>query len=167
MTTIDSSTMYEVVTTPDGPFVVVERAGAVIAAGWSGDVGVVAARAGVGPAEVSSATLASADAVRAWYAGNIDALGGVVVEQQGTEFQSAVWEALRQIPRGQVRRYGEMAEALGRPGASRAVGTACSRNAVALFVPCHRVVSASGALTGFAWGVDVKRSLLRRENPAP
>ena len=85
--------------------------------------------------------------MRTWYAGNADALGGVAVEQPGTEFQSAAWEALRQIPSGRVHRYGEVAKGLARPGASRVVG-------------------ASGNLTGFAWGVDIKRALLRRENPA-
>lgn len=163
MTTPTPTPTYEVVDTPDGPFVVVERAGAVIAAGWSGDVDVIAARAGLKPGAVTLATVASADAVRGWYDGDAQALDGIDVEQSGTEFQARVWGALRQIPAGEVRRYGEVAAGLGSPGASRAVGAACGRNAVALFVPCHRVVGASGKLTGFAWGVDVKRSLLQRE----
>jgi len=154
---------FEVVDTPDGPFVVVERSGAVIAAGWSDDVDLIAARAGIGPGAASQATLASADAARAWYAGDAQALERVEVSQGGTDFQAAVWQELRHIPIGQVRRYGEVALALGSPGASRAVGAACGRNAAALFVPCHRVVGASGKLTGFAWGIDVKRSLLARE----
>jgi len=158
---------FEMVDTPDGPFVVVERSGVVIAAGWSDHVDLIAARAGVQPDSVTRASLASADAVRAWYAGDAQALERVEVSQAGTAFQAAVWGQLRQIPSGQVRRYGEVALALGSPGASRAVGAACGRNAVALFVPCHRVVGASGKLTGFAWGVDVKRSLLEREALAP
>lgn len=155
---------YEIVQTPDGPFTVVERAeGAVVAAGWSADAAQIAARAKIPADALESGTVASADAARAWYAGDASALDGVRVAQSGTDFQGAVWEVLRQIPRGEVRRYGEVAALLGSPGASRAVGAACGRNAVALFVPCHRVVGASGALTGFAWGVDVKRSLLQRE----
>lgn len=155
---------YEMVETPDGPFTVVENAdGAVVAAGWSADAVQIAARAKVPAEAIRQGMVAAGPAVRAWYAGDDAALDGVCVEQGGTEFQQRVWEALRAIPRGAVRRYGELAMALGSPGASRAVGAACGRNAVALFVPCHRVVGASGALTGFAWGVDVKRSLLERE----
>lgn len=161
MTIVDATTTHDLVDTPDGPFTVVERGGAVVAAGWSADAVAIAARAGLEPG--SRASLASADAVRAWYAGDAAAFDGIRVDQSGTEFQAQVWEALRGIPRGRVLRYGEVAEALGRPGASRAVGAACGRNAVALFVPCHRVVGASGSLTGFAWGVEVKRSLLARE----
>lgn len=163
MTMTKPHAVYEVVDTPDGPFVVVERAGAVIAAGWSDDVDEIAGRAGLKPGDASPAATASADAVRGWYDGDARALDGIKVEQSGTEFQAKVWAALREIPAGEVRRYGEVAAALGSPGASRAVGAACGRNAVALFVPCHRVVGASGKLTGFAWGVDVKRSLLAHE----
>lgn len=161
MTSLTAPTLFEIVDTPDGPFIVVERAGAVVAAGWSADADAVASRARLLPGE--RATLASADAVRAWYSGNTVALDNVRVEQSGTAFQSTVWAELRRIPRGQVRRYGEVAAELGNPGASRAVGAACGRNTVALFVPCHRVVGASGSMTGFAWGVEIKRSLLDRE----
>ncbi len=170
---------YETVDTPDGPFTLVENAdGAVVASAWSDDVDALAARAGLAPGDFEPADLTRADltradltpgahrasqAVRAFYAGDPHAPAGVPVAQNGTAFQTAVWAALRDIPVGEVRRYGELAAALGSPGASRAVGAACGRNAVALFVPCHRVVGASGALTGFAWGVDVKRSVLARE----
>lgn len=153
-----------VIDTPDGPFTVVESAdGTVVAAGWSADLEAVAGRARIDAGDVAPRATASADAVRAWYAGDTRALDAIPVEQSGTAFQSAVWAALREIPSGEVRRYGEMAAAMGSPGASRAVGAACGRNAVALFVPCHRVVGASGKLTGFAWGVEVKQSLLARE----
>lgn len=155
---------YETLDTPDGPFTVVENAdGAVVASAWSADVEAVAARAGLAPGDVSQGDCRASAAVRAFYAGDARAPASVPVAQRGTEFQTAVWAALREIPPGEVRRYGELAADLGRPGASRAVGAACGRNAVALFVPCHRVVGASGALTGFAWGVDVKRSVLTRE----
>lgn len=155
---------YETLDTPDGPFTLVENAdGAVVASAWSGDVEAVAERAGLASGDVSPGTCRASQAVRAFYAGDIRAPAGVPVAQSGTAFQMAVWAALREIPPGEVRRYGELAAALGSPGASRAVGAACGRNGVALFVPCHRVVGASGALTGFAWGVDVKRSVLTRE----
>lgn len=155
--------VYQQLDTPDGPFTIVERDGAVVASGWTADAVALAARAGIGAADLVAGDCEAAPAVFAWYAGDAAALDGVRVEQAGTDFQMAVWGALRTIPRGHVRRYGELAASLGRPGASRAVGAACGHNAVALFVPCHRVVGASGALTGFAWGVDVKRSLLARE----
>ncbi len=160
--------VYQQLDTPDGPFTIVERDGAVVASGWTDDVVGLAARARVGadgvtPGDLAPGDCVAAPAVLAWYAGDDGALDNVRVEQAGTEFQMAVWRALREIPRGALRRYGEIATELGSPGASRAVGAACGRNAVALFVPCHRVVGASGALTGFAWGVDVKRSLLARE----
>jgi methylated-DNA-[protein]-cysteine S-methyltransferase len=79
---------------------------------------------------------------------------------QGTEFQKAVWEQLRTIPFGEVRSYGEVASRIGKPSAARAVGAACSKNPVMLAVPCHRVIGASGALTGFAGGLDMKTALL-------
>lgn len=155
---------FETLDTPDGPFTVIENPdGAVVASGWSDDVEAVAARAGIAAADVGPGECAASAAVLAFYAGDVAAPAGVPFAQHGTAFQAAVWSALRQIPLGEVRRYGELAAALGSPGASRAVGAACGRNAVALFVPCHRVVGASGALTGFAWGVNVKHSVLDRE----
>lgn len=156
--------IFETIETPDGPFTLVEQAdGEVVAAGWSDDVSAVAARAGLTGADVVAGECAASGAVKDFYAGDASAPGRVAVAQRGTPFQLAVWAALREIPAGRVRRYGELAAQLGSPGASRAVGAACGRNAVALFVPCHRVVGASGSLTGFAWGVDVKRSLLQAE----
>ena len=154
----------ETLDTPDGPFTLIESSdGAVVASGWSDDVEAVAARAGIASDDVGPGECTASAAVLAFYAGDVSAPADVPVTQHGTAFQSAVWSALRQISPGEVRRYGELAAALGSPGASRAVGAACGRNAVALFVPCHRVVGASGALTGFAWGVSVKRSVLTRE----
>lgn len=84
----------------------------------------------------------------------------------GTEFQVRVWEQLRQIPYGQTRSYGQIAAALGQPGASRAVGLANGRNPISIVVPCHRVVGASGALTGYAGGPERKRFLLDLERGA-
>jgi AraC family transcriptional regulator, regulatory protein of adaptative response / methylated-DNA-[protein]-cysteine methyltransferase len=89
--------------------------------------------------------------------------GELPLDVHGTDFQRRVWDALRAIPRGQTRSYGALAAELGRPGAARAVGHACATNPVAIVVPCHRAVGASGALTGFAWGVERKRALLELE----
>jgi len=85
------------------------------------------------------------------------------LDLRGTVFQLRVWQALRQIPRGETRSYSELARELGNPNATRAVARACATNRVALVVPCHRVVGASGSLTGYRWGVERKRMLLESE----
>jgi len=81
----------------------------------------------------------------------------------GTPFQIKVWQALLTIPYGETRTYGEIARDIGHPSAVRAVGAANGRNPIAIIAPCHRVIGASGALTGFAGGLDVKRYLLDLE----
>ncbi|MER7108304.1 methylated-DNA--[protein]-cysteine S-methyltransferase [Streptomyces sp. NPDC000229] len=81
----------------------------------------------------------------------------------GTPFQRSVWEQLRRIPYGETRTYGELAEVLGKPGASRAVGLANGRNPVGIIVPCHRVIGASGGLTGYGGGLHRKQRLLTFE----
>ncbi|MFE6782882.1 methylated-DNA--[protein]-cysteine S-methyltransferase [Streptomyces sp. NPDC057680] len=82
----------------------------------------------------------------------------------GTPFQLRVWEGLLRIPYGETRTYGELAEELGNPGASRAVGLANGKNPVSIIVPCHRVVGASGSLTGYGGGLDRKQRLLAFES---
>jgi AraC family transcriptional regulator of adaptative response/methylated-DNA-[protein]-cysteine methyltransferase len=82
---------------------------------------------------------------------------------RGTVFQLRVWQALKRIPRGQTLSYSELAREIGAPNSTRAVARACAMNRVAIFVPCHRVVGASGALTGYRWGVERKRKLLAAE----
>jgi len=85
------------------------------------------------------------------------------LDLQGTAFQKRVWDALRRIPPGETRSYSEVAAALGRPDAVRAVATACGRNPVSLAVPCHRVVGKDGGLHGYRWGLARKRALLEAE----
>lgn len=87
----------------------------------------------------------------------------VPLSPHGTEFQLSVWQALRDIPYGQTRTYGEIAAAVGRPRAARAVGMANHDNPLLILTPCHRVVGKGGALTGFACGLEVKRRLLELE----
>ena len=82
---------------------------------------------------------------------------------KGTPFQQAVWAQLRKIPYGEVRTYGQLAAALGKPKASRAVGSACHRNPLCIVVPCHRVIGADGSLTGYAEGLEIKEYLLELE----
>lgn len=82
---------------------------------------------------------------------------------EGTAFQRAVWNALIEIPYGQCLTYGQIAQKIGKPKAARAVGMACNRNPISIVVPCHRVVGATGSLTGYAGGLDRKRALLTLE----
>jgi AraC family transcriptional regulator of adaptative response/methylated-DNA-[protein]-cysteine methyltransferase len=89
--------------------------------------------------------------------------GDLPVDIRGTAFQWRVWRALTRIPRGETRSYSEVAAAIGKPSAVRAVARACATNPISLVVPCHRVVGANGSLTGYRWGVDVKQALLAKE----
>lgn len=95
-----------------------------------------------------------------------EALHAVPLDLRGTSFQRQVWAALRSIPFGQTRTYGEVAALLGRASATRAVAQACGANRVALVVPCHRVVGAGGELRGYRWGPERKAALLRSEASA-
>ena len=85
------------------------------------------------------------------------------IDLRGTVFQLRVWQALRQIPRGETRTYSQLARELGDPKATRAVARACAMNRVAILVPCHRVVGVSGSLTGYRWGLERKETLLAAE----
>ncbi|TAK13847.1 MAG: methylated-DNA--[protein]-cysteine S-methyltransferase [Acidobacteria bacterium] len=85
------------------------------------------------------------------------------IDIQGTAFQWRVWRALTKIPRGETRSYSDVARAIGRPSAVRAVARACATNPVALVVPCHRVVAKTGAAGGYRWGVSIKKKLLTEE----
>ncbi len=85
------------------------------------------------------------------------------LELAGTEFQRRVWAALRTIPYGETRSYGQIAEQIGSSGASRAVGLANGRNPIGIIVPCHRVIGSTGGMTGYGGGIDRKRALLALE----
>jgi AraC family transcriptional regulator of adaptative response/methylated-DNA-[protein]-cysteine methyltransferase len=88
------------------------------------------------------------------------------IDVQATAFQRRVWDELRRIPYGATRTYTEVARAIGRPSAIRAVARACATNPVSVVVPCHRVVRKDGNLAGYRWGIDRKRILLMREAAA-
>ncbi len=110
---------------------------------------------------------AAPDSVRtaldAYFAGNLRALEHLQVKTGGTPFHRAVWQALRSIPAGSTTSYGALAAAMGRAGSARAVGAANRENPLAIVVPCHRVIGALGALTGYAGGLERKRWLLAHE----
>ena len=103
-----------------------------------------------------------AQQVRELLAGSA-AAANLPLDIQGTAFQQRVWNALRQIPRGQTRSYAEIAQAVGNPKAVRAVASACASNPVAVVVPCHRVVHKNGGASGYRWGIKRKEALLERE----
>ncbi|MCL2001874.1 methylated-DNA--[protein]-cysteine S-methyltransferase [Candidatus Saccharibacteria bacterium] len=91
------------------------------------------------------------------------AIQGLAMSQKGTDFQRAVWREIAAIPYGQTATYKDLAARIGRPNAVRAVGTACGKNAYPIVVPCHRVVASGGGLGGYAFGLEMKRRLLKLE----
>lgn len=160
--------------TPAGLLTVVTTTdGVVRAAGYAGlDVLVrrlaIAARrepdvVAIRPGDLPPALL---DALRRYAAGDPAALDTVPVEQPGGPFSQAAWSAMRRVAPGSTVTYRELAASAGRPTAIRAAGTACARNLVAPFVPCHRIVRSDGTLGGYAYGLDVKRALLEHERAA-
>ncbi|WP_091673282.1 methylated-DNA--[protein]-cysteine S-methyltransferase [Micromonospora auratinigra] len=108
------------------------------------------------------AALAVAE-LRAYFAGELTGFTVPVEVQRGSGFERAVWREMTRIPYGETLTYGEVAKAVGEPGAARAVGVACNRNPVPVLVPCHRIVGAGGKLVGFGGGLPRKVTLLELE----
>jgi methylated-DNA-[protein]-cysteine S-methyltransferase len=104
----------------------------------------------------------AAEELRAYFAGSLRAFS-VPLDMEGTEFQLCVWHHLTKIPYGETRSYAQVAEAVGRPKAVRAVGAANGSNPVAIIVPCHRVIGSTGKLTGYGGGLPMKKRLLELE----
>lgn len=102
-------------------------------------------------------------AVRNYIEGDLAAIDEIKVKSNGSEFQELVWRWLRKIPAGKTWSYGELANAIGKPNASRAVGLANGSNPIAIVVPCHRVIGANGTLTGYGGGLARKQWLLEHE----
>ena len=118
------------------------------------EAAVTAIRFGAGGAEDASPLRDAAEARRTF---------DLPLAPHGTAFQQRVWAALRAIPYGETCTYGELAAAIGSPNASRAVGMANHRNPISIVIPCHRVIGANGTLTGYAGGLEIKRTLLALE----
>lgn len=140
---------------PLGPILLEEDGGAVTGLRFCGQE--VPAQGPVSP------VLAQAAAQLAEYFAGQRQSFTIPLAPRGTPFQQEVWRALCAIPYGQTRSYGQLAAALGRPSAARAVGGACRCNPIWLMIPCHRVVGASGSLTGYAGGLERKKALLALE----
>ncbi|QYY36612.1 methylated-DNA--[protein]-cysteine S-methyltransferase [Ruficoccus sp. ZRK36] len=103
------------------------------------------------------------DSAAQWLADQVFSGEHVETAPVGTAFQQAVWDALKAIPAGETRTYSDIAQAVGRPSATRAVGTAIGRNPLAWLIPCHRVIRRDGTLGGYRWGLTIKRRLLAEE----
>ncbi len=179
MTTAHATTLV----TPDGPFsIVADTSGQILASGWTANVPELVAliHASIRPelADIchwnggeTDATTTEAAAIleplRAvvvdYYEGNLDAPSQVPVRQRSGEFREHAWDVLREVESGAPITYTEFAARAGRPAAVRAAASACAMNAAALFVPCHRVLRSDGSLGGFRYGLEVKASLLARE----
>jgi methylated-DNA-[protein]-cysteine S-methyltransferase len=101
--------------------------------------------------------------LRSFFAGDVEALASIPVRLHGTEFQRRTWQMLRRIPSGKTWSYRRLAQELGDPQATRAVGAANGQNPVPVIIPCHRVIGSDGSLTGFGGGLDRKRWLLQHE----
>ena len=157
------------VRTPVGALSIIAADGVVVAAGFA-PVAEMAAR--LAPGLVAAGLRERGDlgdvtrAVVAYLAGDVDALDDVPVRQPGGPFAQEAWRVMREIPAGQTWTYAELALKAGRPTAIRAAGSACARNLVAPFVPCHRVLRTDGTLGGYYYGLDVKRWLLAHEAAA-
>jgi methylated-DNA-[protein]-cysteine S-methyltransferase len=106
------------------------------------------------------------DAVAAYFAGDVKAMGTLPVSQPGGPFRQAAWKVMREVPPGEVITYGELATRAGNARAVRAAGSACAQNLVAPVVPCHRIVRTGGSLGGYYYGLDTKSWLLAHERDA-
>ncbi|WP_334152880.1 methylated-DNA--[protein]-cysteine S-methyltransferase [Microbacterium sp.] len=161
--------IIQTIDTPDGAFTILtDDRQRVLSSGWTDDVERILGRlaAALRPDALREGDTDAAAAVGAFYAGDMAAIDTVAVHQRGTALQLAGWSALRGIAPGEPLTYTSFATQLGNPSAVRAAASICARNAPALFVPCHRVLRTDGTLGGFAWGLEVKGSLLAREAAA-
>lgn len=121
--------------------------------------------AGIGVAEDAGHTAGLRRQLEEYFAGERQEFD-LELAPEGTPFERSVWEELKKIPFGETRSYGEIARAIGHPGAARAVGRANGANPIPIVVPCHRVIGANGSLTGFGGGLEAKERLLELEGRA-
>ncbi len=156
------------VTTPFGPMSLLGSEHTLHVAAFGEDVDSLRARLAPPLREVRVARgqTAAAAALRDYVAGDVGALRRVDVSQPGGAFHTAVWREMRAIPAGVTVNYSELAARAGAPRAVRAAASACARNAVCLFVPCHRVVRSDGSLGGYYYGLSTKHRLLEHERAA-
>lgn len=156
--------------TPIGKFTIVGSGRSVLAAGFTDnpDDLIVLMHPNLRKVAGTDADFsATADAITAYFDGDLEALDTVTVEQHsGGSFLGHAWDTLRMVKPGSTTTYTDLATLAGRPAAVRAAAQACARNAAALFVPCHRIVRTDGSLGGYRWGLEVKQWLLAHEQRA-
>lgn len=165
MTAVRTATA-QTISTLDGAFTLVtDGSGALLASGWTPSSAELISRIhpALRPGRIVEGETRAAEAVIAYYDGDLTAVNSVPVLQRGTELQQRGWRSLRTVPAGCTQTYAEFARRIGNPSASRAAASICARNAIGLFVPCHRILRSNGQLGGFAWGMGTKRSLLDHE----
>ena len=156
--------VYDTFMTPAGDFsIALDQNGAVAATAFGGLAALRKRLRGSDAAHAPAALREARKQVRAYFDGKLRNFA-LPLAPEGTAFQKNVWAALRRIPFGATRSYGEIAAQAGNARASRAVGSANAANPICLIVPCHRVIGADGSLTGFAYGEKLKRRLLEHEN---
>lgn len=160
-------TRSSTIPTPLGPLaIVVDESDRVVASGFASPERLLGDSRDLPPPTRASAPPEAVRAlVEAYLAGDLDALARVRLRIPGDGFRRAAWEALHAVPAGRTVSYAELAELAGSPAASRAAGTACARNRLAPFVPCHRVIRSDGSLGRYGYGLGAKRWLLDHEAP--
>lgn len=156
---------HTIVDSPLGPLTLVADGGALVGVYMAGQAHRPGDERFGRPAAPDDPTLAAAAGQLAEYFAGTRTEFAVPLDPAGTDFQHAVWQAIAAIPYGATSTYTQLAQQIGRPTATRAVGAAVGRNPLSVVVPCHRVVGAGGALTGYAGGLDRKRLLLALEMP--
>lgn len=164
-----SLTFIEFHQTPIGNFAVAfeEDSGAIVASGFTSDVSEIKLVANVSIAKKKTSGK-SIDIEKFLYAyfdlPRGEQFSAHDLVPNGTKFQRSVWQSLVDIPYGTTQSYSQIADRIGRTGASRAVGTACGSNPLALLIPCHRVISANGKIGNYRWGSEMKEKLISHEN---
>ncbi|HEY3833823.1 MAG TPA: methylated-DNA--[protein]-cysteine S-methyltransferase [Acidimicrobiia bacterium] len=163
----DHSAVAGTLSTPAGPFTVIARDGVVLASGFTDDLDrlTVLIHPAIRPTDIADTDSLGpiADAVVAFFAGDVAAIDAVPVIQRSTALRERGWHELRRIAPGEPISYGELAKRIDLPRGARAAGQVCARNAASLFVPCHRVVASDGSPHHFGWGLPVKEWLLAHE----
>ncbi len=153
-------TVWEDVASPLGPLTVLASDNGVHAIAFEGER---AEQAKINfPRAVNHPIINAVEQLAMYFDGTLQVFN-LPLDLRGTDFQKRVWKLLLDIPFGETRTYGDLARALGNAGASQAVGAANGKNPVAIVVPCHRVIGASGHLTGYAGGMEKKKILLTHE----
>jgi methylated-DNA-[protein]-cysteine S-methyltransferase len=156
--TLDATTL----TTPIGTLALIARDDVIVAAGFA-PVETMAGRLAAEPLATRRDLGRLSAAVTAYFAGDVQALNDVPVDQPGGDFQQAAWKVMLEVAPGETITYTELAARAGRPNAVRAAGSACARNLIAPIVPCHRILRTDGTLGGYYYGLPTKEWLLAHE----